>query len=319
MIHLVLLILLFLSIVSSNDESNEVDKCFVISSFFYGNHSSSRVAIALDWASAATYPAIFNAMINYSKYDNSSYMLFQLDLYHSYSVYCNYMNDMFNSHFNVSANIDFVCQSRNEVQVNTTISESKISMLKTCNVVYISRIDGDDLLDSKFFFKMSNVSFLSKPSNAVIVAGMADYRDVLLSRSESNVTYCNITYVKRHLQMSQGQTVIMSAVHWLHEYNGKLIFGKHFSLPHTMAIRNNGRVTTTNIDDLAVYMSTQLSSHFSHLRPSIECSLSTLQNWLGYDNGKVVWDARNQIPQMSLSLFRESDWCKEGHADWKCE
>jgi hypothetical protein len=136
-----LLILLFLSIVSSN----EVRKCFVISSFFYGNHSSSRVTIALDWASAATYPAIFNAMINYSKYDNSSYMLFQLDLYHSYSVYCNYMNDMFNSHFNVSANIDFVCQSSNEVQVNTTISESKISILKTCNVVYISRIDGDDL------------------------------------------------------------------------------------------------------------------------------------------------------------------------------
>ena len=318
MIHLVLLlILLFLSIVSS--KLNEVDKCFVISSFFYGNHSSSRVTIALDWATAATYPAIFNAMINYSKYDNSSYMLFQLDLYHSYSLYCNYVSDMFNNHFNVSANIDFVCQSSNEVQVNTSISESKISMLEKCNVVYISRIDGDDLLDSKFFLKMSNASFLRKPSNAVTVAGMADYRDLLLSRSESNVTYCNITYIKRHLQMSQGQTVIMSAVHWLREYNGKLVFGKHFNLPSFMTIRNNGSVTATVIDDLAVFMSTQLSSHFSHLRPAIECSLSTLQNWLGYDNGKVVWDARDQIPKMSLSLFRESDWCKEGHADWKCE
>jgi hypothetical protein len=166
---------------------------------------------------------------------------------------------------------------------------------------------------------MSNVSFLSKPSNAVIVAGMADFRDVLLSRSESNITYCNITIIKRHLQMSQGQTVIMSTVHWLREYNGKLVFGKHYILPYSMAITNNGSVTATIIDDLAVYMSTQLSSHFNHLRPTIECSLNTLQNWLGYDNGKVVWDARNQIPKMSLSLFRESDWCKEGRADWKCE
>jgi hypothetical protein len=112
----------------------------------------------------------------------------------------------------------------------------------------------------------------------------------------------------------------MRPKNWLEYYNGRLGFGKHYNLISKLSKKNNGTVEGKNIANLAIYVMTQLSSHFRNLNETEECSVDLLHRHIGYKNGNLIWNARYKIPLMTPELFRESEWCKKKRAgSWKCE
>jgi hypothetical protein len=297
-----LLILLFVGLCwpLNVDVSNDA---FIITSFFKGNHSASRMDKQLLWFQNVTLQSVNNAAAFYL--ERAPYDRTRPDIYYVLNLQGSYAyralpQEEWAARF---PHVKLIYRT-GKLNAKKRPQETKVAALfeKHMNgVVSITRLDADDSIALNFFYQLEDLKSGVDFEQEVLLSG-SDTLDMLDigKMNDDSWFYCQYSLHKRPYIMSVGQTVTLLASVWKMAMEARLDFENHTKVAHLIMklLKKNKfpqtvrEVHLTQITGL--YLKTDLSSR--HEKPvanvtSVPCDRELMQQRIGHGNAEIMWTA----------------------------
>lgn len=289
------------SMTNQSDPQRPDRSLYIIMSRLFGTHSIERRAAAMDWYSSATLHSVLGSLRNLLTNEpdfckNGKYFIIVLVTGGTYENHT------------ISLHLQQQIQKFNCVAFETFSEGNEYQLAKRLtgyDVVHITRLDADDMLQTYFLSKLGRITS-QLPSKHIHVVGSNFIHQILLQKFNNNLQclHNEIRYHAGYL-FSTGLTVSMQVSTWFSNFK-TWSFGDHTRILENL--KKNAphhTICSSYLPHPGFYMVTQLSGHFPSQEKIPNCNLTSLK-LLVNDSPAVEILENIAVPLLSIEAQMEN-------------